>query len=112
MITVMMGRLTMPLAWRMAVPTSWKHTKMEAMPRMDRMGPAMPVSTLPRAMTSMMGPPRAMRPKPQGRAMRAAMRMADSVMRWAPRPSRRARQAEMPGTMQAVRGIIRLKGRL
>ena len=102
----------MPLAWRIAVPTNWKQTKMEAIPRMDRMGPAMAVSTLPRAMSSIMGPPRASRPKPQGRAMRAATRMADSVIRLAPSRSLRARQAEMPGTMQAVRGIIRLKGRL
>ena len=99
----------MPLAWRIAVPTNWKQTKMEAIPRM---GPAMAVSTLPRAMSSIMGPPRASRPKPQGRAMRAATRMADSVIRLAPSRSLRARQAEMPGTMQAVRGIIRLKGRL
>ena len=79
---------------------------------MDSRGPAMLLSTLPTVSSWMMGVPRANRPKPQGRAMRAEMRMADSVVRWAPRPSRRAMQADTPGTMQAVRGTMRLKGRL
>ena len=72
----------------------------------------MDVSTLPTVSRCMMGPPRANRPRPQGRAMRAEMRMADSVTRWAPSRSRRAMQAETAGTMQAVRGTMRLKGRL
>ena len=48
----------------------------------------------------------------QEAAARAEMRRADSVVRRAPRPSRRAMQADTPGTMQAVKGTIRLKGRL
>lgn len=96
----------------MAAATTWMHTKMEAMPRIESSGPAMEASTLPTVSSWMMGPPSANRPKPQGRAMRAEMRMADSVTRWAPSRSRRARHAEMPGTIQAVKGTIRLKGRL
>ena len=46
-----------------------------------------------------------------GQGNEGGHRMADSVIRLAPSRSLRARQAEMPGTMQAVR-IIRLKGRL
>ena len=91
---------------------SWMHTKMEASPRMDSRGPATSASTLPTVSSLMMGSPRANRPKPQGRAMRALTRMADSVIPLAPSRSRRAMQADTAGTMQAVRGIIRLKGRL
>ena len=111
MITARMGRLTMPLAWRMELHSSWRATKMEARPSMDSRGPATDTSMEGNS-RPMMGPPRANRPIPMGRASSRPTRRADSLTFWAPRWSCRARLADTAGMMQAVRGTIMEKGRL
>ena len=84
MTTARMGRLTMPLAWRMELHSSWRATKMEARPSTDSRGPATSTSMEGNS-RPIMGPPRANRPMPMGRASSRPMRRADSLTFWAPR---------------------------